>query len=66
MLGCSCLRRKVVALKTPKQEESIAEEPESQGVSEEIKAKSKKKNKKRKTYGQSIQWQFIAISVPLL
>ncbi|XP_048046886.1 MAX dimerization protein MGA a isoform X2 [Megalobrama amblycephala] len=50
MLGCSCLRRKVVALKTPKQEESIAEEPESQGVSEEIKAKWKKKNKKRKTY----------------
>ncbi|KAK7142696.1 hypothetical protein R3I94_012146 [Phoxinus phoxinus] len=50
MLGCSCLRRKVVALKTPKQEESTADEPEPQGVSEENKAKWKKKNKKRKTY----------------
>ncbi|XP_039529671.1 MAX dimerization protein MGA a isoform X5 [Pimephales promelas] len=49
MLGCSCLRRKVVALKTPKQEESTGDEPE-QGVSEENKAKWKKKNKKRKTY----------------
>ncbi|XP_077095060.1 MAX dimerization protein MGA a isoform X3 [Siphateles boraxobius] len=50
MLGCSCLRRKVVALKIPKQEESTADEPEPQGVSEENKAKWKKKNKKRKTY----------------
>lgn len=50
MLGCSCLRRKVVALKTPKQEESTADETEPQGVSEENKAKWKKKNKKRKTY----------------
>ncbi|XDV42854.1 hypothetical protein PO909_011448 [Leuciscus waleckii] len=50
MLGCSCLRRKVVALKTPKQEESTADEPEPQGVSEENKAKWKKKYKKRKTY----------------
>lgn len=66
MLGCSCLRRKVVALKTPKQEESTADEPEPQGVSEENKAKWKKKNKKRKTYGQFIQWIFIAIAVPLL
>ncbi|KAI2654168.1 hypothetical protein H4Q32_010808 [Labeo rohita] len=50
MLGCSCLRRKVVALKTPKQEESVTDESEPQGVSEENKAKWKKKNKKRKTY----------------
>ncbi|XP_067312032.1 MAX dimerization protein MGA a isoform X3 [Pseudorasbora parva] len=50
MLGCSCLRRKVVALKTPKQEESTLDETEPQGVSEENKAKLKKKNKKRKTY----------------
>ncbi|XP_073682870.1 MAX dimerization protein MGA a [Garra rufa] len=50
MLGCSCLRRKVVALKTPKQEESATDESETQGVSEENKAKWKKKNKKRRTY----------------
>ncbi|XP_058604650.1 MAX dimerization protein MGA a isoform X4 [Onychostoma macrolepis] len=50
MLGCSCLRRKVVALKTPKQEQSATDESEPQGVSEENKAKWKKKNKKRKTY----------------
>ncbi|XP_059374550.1 MAX gene-associated protein-like isoform X2 [Carassius carassius] len=50
MLGCSCLRRKVVALKTPKQEEIAAVESEPQGVSEENKAKWRKKNKKRKTY----------------
>uniref|UniRef100_A0A672PKI6 MAX gene-associated protein-like n=1 Tax=Sinocyclocheilus grahami TaxID=75366 RepID=A0A672PKI6_SINGR len=50
MLGCSCLRRKVVALKTPKQEESATDESEPQRVSEENKAKWRKKNKKRKTY----------------
>ncbi|XP_016347960.1 MAX gene-associated protein-like isoform X2 [Sinocyclocheilus anshuiensis] len=50
MLGCSCLRRKVVALKTPKQELSATDESEPQGVSEENKAKWKKKNKKRKAY----------------
>ncbi|KAL1257555.1 hypothetical protein QQF64_010799 [Cirrhinus molitorella] len=50
MLGCSCLRRKVVALKTPKQEESATDESEPQRVSQENKAKWKKKNKKRKTY----------------
>ncbi len=54
MLGCSCLRRKVIALKTPKQEQSATDKSEPQGVSEENKAKWKKKNKKRKTYGQSI------------
>ncbi|XP_043118658.1 MAX dimerization protein MGA a isoform X2 [Puntigrus tetrazona] len=50
MLGCSCLRRKVVALKTPKQEQSATDESEPQGVSEENKTKWKKKNKQRKTY----------------
>uniref|UniRef100_A0A8C1I9G6 MAX dimerization protein MGA a n=1 Tax=Cyprinus carpio TaxID=7962 RepID=A0A8C1I9G6_CYPCA len=50
MLGCSCLRRKVVALKTPKQEEIATDESEPQGMSEENKAKWRKKNKKRKTY----------------
>uniref|UniRef100_A0A8C2H3T8 MAX dimerization protein MGA a n=1 Tax=Cyprinus carpio TaxID=7962 RepID=A0A8C2H3T8_CYPCA len=50
MLGCSCLRRKVVALKTPKQEQSATDQSEPQRVSEENKAKWKKKNKKRKTY----------------
>ncbi|XP_056333730.1 MAX dimerization protein MGA a isoform X3 [Danio aesculapii] len=50
MLGCSCLRRKVVALKTPKQEEGTADDSEPQGMSEENKAKWRKKNKMRKTY----------------
>ncbi|XP_059375927.1 MAX dimerization protein MGA a isoform X2 [Carassius carassius] len=50
MLGCSCLRRKVVALKTPKQEQSATDESEPHVVSQENKAKWKKKNKKRKTY----------------
>ncbi|XP_056624574.1 MAX dimerization protein MGA a isoform X3 [Triplophysa dalaica] len=49
MLGCSCLRRKVIALKSPKEEDSITEEPEPQGLSEDNKTKWKK-NKKRKTY----------------
>lgn len=53
MLGCSCLRRKVIALKTPKQEQSATDKSEPQGVSEKNKAKWKKKYKKRKTYGQS-------------
>ncbi|XP_051502019.1 MAX gene-associated protein-like isoform X2 [Myxocyprinus asiaticus] len=48
MLGCSCLRCKVIALKTPKQEEISTEEPEIQGGSDD---KDKwKKNIKRKTY----------------
>ncbi|XP_073783530.1 MAX dimerization protein MGA a isoform X7 [Danio rerio] len=50
MLGCSCLRRKVVALKTPKQEEGTADDSDPQGMSEENKAKWRKKNKMRKTY----------------
>ncbi|XP_052436015.1 MAX dimerization protein MGA a isoform X3 [Carassius gibelio] len=50
MLGCSCLRRKVVALKTPKQEQSTTDESEPHVMSQENKAKWKKKNKKRKTY----------------
>lgn len=54
MLGCSCLRRKVIALKSPKEEDSITEEPEPQGLSEDNKTKWKR-NKKRKTYGKSQQ-----------
>ncbi|XP_065109757.1 MAX dimerization protein MGA a isoform X2 [Paramisgurnus dabryanus] len=49
MLGCSCLRRKVVALKNPKEEEMTTKEPIQPGQSEENKAKWKK-NKMRKTY----------------
>ncbi|KAA0710888.1 MAX gene-associated protein [Triplophysa tibetana] len=49
MLGCSCLRRKVIALKRPKEEDSITKEPEPQGLSEDNKTKWKK-NKNRKTY----------------
>ncbi|XP_052009843.1 MAX gene-associated protein-like isoform X2 [Xyrauchen texanus] len=45
MLSCSCLRRKVIALKTPKQEEIATEEPELKGGSDKW-----KKNIKRKTY----------------
>ncbi|XP_052001632.1 MAX dimerization protein MGA a [Xyrauchen texanus] len=49
MLGCSCLRRKVIALKIPKKEEIASEESEPQVLSNENK-NNWKKIKKRKTY----------------
>uniref|UniRef100_A0A4W4E8Q0 T-box domain-containing protein n=1 Tax=Electrophorus electricus TaxID=8005 RepID=A0A4W4E8Q0_ELEEL len=49
MLGCDCLRRKVVLLKTPAEDESPKEGPEPEGQSAENGVKVKKR-KRRKTY----------------
>ncbi|KAK1792962.1 hypothetical protein P4O66_001680 [Electrophorus voltai] len=49
MLGCDCLRRKVVLLKTPAEDESPKEGPEPEGQLAENGVKVKKR-KRRKTY----------------